>query len=113
MQVALVNQTEPLFAELGAAAAVPLRPGFRLQRVEVLNWGTVHKQVWGLDLGGNNAQLTGDIGSGKSTFVDAPTALLRPRANFNQRPRPTARRTGTASALRTNRRWISSTRPSP
>src|SRR5260370_34490830 len=84
MQVALVNKTEPLFAELSVAAAVPLRPGFRLQRVEVLNWGTFHKQVWGLDLGGNNALLTGDIGSGKSTFVDAVTALLVPRANFNK-----------------------------
>ena len=61
-----------------------MRPGFRLQRVEVLNWGTFHKQVWGLDLGGNNALLTGDIGSGKSTFVDAVTALLVPRANFNK-----------------------------
>ena len=52
--------------------------------MEVLNWGTFHKQVWGLDLGGNNALLTGDIGSGKSTFVDAVTALLVPRANFNK-----------------------------
>src|SRR6516162_3287546 len=76
--------TEPLFAELSTAAAAPLRPGFRLHRVEVLNWGTFHKQVWGLDLGGNNALLTGDIGSGKSTFVDAVTALLVPRANFNK-----------------------------
>jgi uncharacterized protein YPO0396 len=55
-----------------------------LERVEVLNWGTFHKQIWGLDLGGNNALLTGDIGSGKSTFVDAVTALLVPRANFNK-----------------------------
>ena len=55
-----------------------------MHRVEVLNWGTFHKQVWGLDLGGNNALLTGDIGSGKSTFVDAVTALLVPRANFNK-----------------------------
>ena len=52
--------------------------------MEVLNWGTFHKQVWGLDLGGNNALLTGDIGSGKSTLVDAITALLVPRANFNK-----------------------------
>src|ERR1035437_2637020 len=75
----LVNQSEPLFAALtapNASAAAPLRPGFRMHRVEVLNWGTFHKQVWGLDLGGNNALLTGDIGSGKSTFVDAVTALL-------------------------------------
>src|ERR1035438_10253459 len=79
-----MKQSEPLFAELAAPAAPTLRPGFRLHRVEVLNWGTFHKQVWGLDLGGNNALLTGDIGSGKSTFVDAVTALLVPRANFNK-----------------------------
>ena len=82
-----MKQSEPLFAALhapSAPAAPPLRPGFRLHRVEVLNWGTFHKQVWGLDLGGNNALLTGDIGSGKSTFVDAVTALLVPRVNFNK-----------------------------
>src|SRR6185503_8530160 len=54
------------------------RPGFRLARLEVLNWGTFHHRVWGLDLGGENALLTGDIGSGKSTLVDAVTTLLVP-----------------------------------
>src|SRR3982751_808565 len=54
------------------------RAGFRLSRFEVYNWGTFHKEVWGLDLHGNNALLTGDIGSGKSTFVDAITTLLIP-----------------------------------
>jgi len=80
-----MNPAEPLFAALDAPAppgAAALRPGFRLHRVEVLNWGTFHKQVWGLDLGGNNALLTGDIGSGKSTFVDAVTALLVPRGQL-------------------------------
>ena len=60
------------------------RPGFRLARFEVLNWGTFHKHVWGLDPEGNNSLLTGDIGSGKSTLVDALTALLVPRVNFNK-----------------------------
>jgi uncharacterized protein YPO0396 len=60
------------------------RPGFRLVRFEVLNWGTFHKQVWGLDADGNNLLLTGDIGSGKSTLVDGITALLVPRVNFNK-----------------------------
>ena len=54
------------------------RAGFRLSRLEVYNWGTFHKDIWGLDLQGNNALLTGDIGSGKSTFVDAITTLLIP-----------------------------------
>jgi uncharacterized protein YPO0396 len=52
--------------------------GFRLQRLEVYNWGTFHDRVWTLDLYGNNALLTGDIGSGKSTLVDAVTTLLVP-----------------------------------
>ena len=54
------------------------RAGFRLLRLEVLNWGTFHKRVWVMKLGGANALLTGDIGSGKSTLVDAVTTLLVP-----------------------------------
>ena len=60
--------------------------GFRLQRLEVLNWGTFNHHVWRLNLDGRNALLTGDIGSGKSTLVDAMTTLLiRPqRAAYNK-----------------------------
>ncbi|MBM9519127.1 ATP-dependent exonuclease SbcCD, C subunit-like protein [Desulforhopalus vacuolatus] len=52
--------------------------GFRLQRLEVFNWGTFDGQIWTLHLGGKNELLTGDIGSGKSTLVDAVTTLLVP-----------------------------------
>lgn len=52
--------------------------GFRLQRLEVFNWGTFHGRVWKMNLAGANALLTGDIGSGKSTLVDAVTTLLVP-----------------------------------
>ncbi len=52
--------------------------GFRLQRLEVYNWGTFHDRIWTLELDGKNALLTGDIGSGKSTLVDAVTTLLVP-----------------------------------
>src|SRR5213593_1115106 len=52
--------------------------GFRLQRLEVFNWGTFDSKVWTLHLNGRNALLTGDIGSGKSTLVDAITTLLVP-----------------------------------
>ena len=52
--------------------------GFRLTRLEVFNWGTFDKRVWTLELGGRNGLLTGDIGSGKSTLVDAVTTLLVP-----------------------------------
>ncbi len=54
------------------------RSGFRLARLEVLNWGTFDGRVWTLQLDGRNGLLTGDIGSGKSTLVDAVTTLLVP-----------------------------------
>lgn len=52
--------------------------GFRLERLEIYNWGTFNNQVWTFNLEGKNALLTGDIGSGKSTLVDAITTLLVP-----------------------------------
>jgi uncharacterized protein YPO0396 len=53
-------------------------PGCRLQRLEVFNWGTFDQHAWAFEVGGRNALLTGDIGSGKSTLVDAITTLLLP-----------------------------------
>src|SRR6266542_4725864 len=60
--------------------------GYRLHRLEVLNWGTFDRKVWTLNLDGRNALLTGDIGSGKSTLVDAVTTLLVPahRVAYNK-----------------------------
>ncbi|OGW28595.1 MAG: ATP-dependent exonuclease SbcCD, C subunit-like protein [Nitrospirae bacterium GWC2_57_13] len=52
--------------------------GFRLHRLEIFNWGTFDGRVWALNPDGKNALLTGDIGSGKSTLVDAVTTLLVP-----------------------------------
>ncbi len=62
------------------------RTGFRLHQLEVLNWGTFHNQIWTLTPDGNNSLLTGDIGSGKSTLVDALTILLVPhqKITFNK-----------------------------
>jgi uncharacterized protein YPO0396 len=72
-----MNDLETIpFPDLFDAVSPPRRPGFRLSRLEVYNWGTFHNRVWGFDLGGDNALLTGDIGSGKSTLVDAVTTLL-------------------------------------
>jgi len=59
-------------------AADDRRVGFRLQRLEVFNWGTFDKRIWRYQPGGHNGLLTGDIGSGKSTLVDALTTLLVP-----------------------------------
>ena len=60
--------------------------GFRLKRLEVYNWGTFDGRVWSLELNGRNGLLTGDIGSGKSTLVDAVTTLLVPsqRVSYNK-----------------------------
>lgn len=62
------------------------RAGYRLQYAEVYNWGTFDKQVWRFTPGTDTALLTGDIGSGKSTLVDALTTLLMPshKAAYNK-----------------------------
>jgi uncharacterized protein YPO0396 len=65
--------------------AAPL-PGFRLQRVEVLRWGTFGESVATFRPDGGSALLTGANGSGKSTIADALTALLAPprKVAFNR-----------------------------
>lgn len=61
-------------------------PGFRLKHIDVYNWGTFHQRTWRFNMHGQNALLTGDIGSGKSTLVDAITTLLVPaqRITYNK-----------------------------
>jgi uncharacterized protein YPO0396 len=60
--------------------------GFRLDRLELYNWGTFDQHVWTLHANARTALLTGDIGSGKSTIVDAVTTLLLPanRISYNK-----------------------------
>ncbi|MBS1905070.1 MAG: hypothetical protein JST33_00555 [Actinobacteria bacterium] len=70
--------SDALFSALEVDAGTDALPGYRLARVEVFNWGTFDKQVWNLHLGGRTSLLTGDIGSGKSTLVDAISTLLLP-----------------------------------
>lgn len=67
-------------------AASAERAGFRLRSLEVYNWGTFHDKVSRILPLGDNALLTGDIGSGKSTLVDAVTTLLVPahRVAYNK-----------------------------
>lgn len=55
------------------------RPGFRLKKLEVTNWGTFDSQngnVYSLAPEGRTALLVGQNGSGKSTLVDALLTLL-------------------------------------
>jgi uncharacterized protein YPO0396 len=70
-----MTDSDPPLLEFAADDALT---GFRLQRLEVYNWGTFDKRVWSLHPDGRNCLLTGDIGSGKSTLVDAITTLLVP-----------------------------------
>ena len=57
-----------------------------MHALELYNWGTFTKHVWRLPMGGANVLVTGEIGSGKSTFVDALTTLLVPpqRITYNK-----------------------------
>ncbi len=61
--------------------------GYRLQYMEVYNWGTFDKQVFRINPQGNNSLLTGGNGSGKTTYIDALLTLLVPLKNqrfYNQ-----------------------------
>ena len=63
--------------------STPAQPGFRLQRLEVRNWGTFDGKIHILDPLGKTALLLGENGSGKSTLVDAFLTLLVPRTKRN------------------------------
>jgi len=54
------------------------KAGFRLQYMEVYNWGTFHEKIFKINPQGNNSLLTGANASGKSTFIDALLTLLVP-----------------------------------
>ena len=66
----------------------PRRPGYRLHRLEVLNWGTFDSTsgtVFSATPEGRTTLLVGQNGSGKSTLVDAVLTLLVPSGirNYN------------------------------
>ncbi len=54
------------------------KAGFRLQYMEVYNWGTFHEKIFKINPKGNNSLLTGANASGKSTYIDALLTLLVP-----------------------------------
>ncbi|HJT55031.1 MAG TPA: ATP-binding protein [Ktedonobacteraceae bacterium] len=60
--------------------------GFRLQQLEVYNWGTFNQRIWRVISSGSTALLTGANGSGKSTLADALLTLFVPysRRTYNQ-----------------------------
>ena len=91
--------TEP---DISNTPDIPKTPGFRLERFEVFNWGTFDQHIWRIEANGENALLTGDIGSGKSTLVDALTTLLVPahRVVFNKAAGAETRERSLASYVR-------------
>lgn len=55
------------------------KAGFRLQYMEVYNWGTFYNnRIFRIQPQGNNSLLTGANASGKSTYIDALLTLLVP-----------------------------------
>jgi len=62
-------------SENGAEPDTALR-GYRLHRLEVLNWGTFDGLVHSMSLDGQTTLLVGQNGAGKSTLVDALLTLL-------------------------------------
>ena len=58
-------------------------PGWRLRRLEMLNWGTFHGKVAALFPNDRWTLLVGENGSGKSTAVDALRTLLVPPRLLN------------------------------
>ncbi len=71
--------------EIDSALIVEHKPlaGFRLRRLELLNWGTFHEKVAVLSPAGRWTLLVGENGSGKSTAVDALRTLLVPPRLLN------------------------------
>lgn len=65
----------------------PQVAGFKLDYMEVWNWGTFNDKVYRMNPHGNNSLLTGANASGNSTLIDALLALLVPLQNkrfYNQ-----------------------------
>ena len=68
--------------QLGVFSTDENKSGFRLQYMELFNWGTFDEHVWKINPGGETSLLTGANGSGKTTFVDALLTLIVPEKKY-------------------------------
>ncbi|MBB01321.1 MAG: hypothetical protein CMJ47_01615 [Planctomyces sp.] len=81
-----MKQSDALFNKSEFAAVdFSQTSGYRLKRLELLNWGTFDQQIHTVSPEGQSTLLVGQNGSGKSTLVDAVlTLLVKPGVrNFN------------------------------
>lgn len=65
----------------------PQISGFKLDYMEIWNWGTFDEKIYRMNPQGNNSLLTGANASGKSTLIDALLTLMVPlkrRRFYNQ-----------------------------
>ncbi len=63
-------------------SAEPGKEGYRLQYMEVFNWGTFHHKIYRIHPQGNTSLLTGANGSGKTTWIDALLTLMVPERKY-------------------------------
>ncbi|MBS1603607.1 MAG: hypothetical protein JST42_13135 [Bacteroidetes bacterium] len=68
--------------QLGVFSTDENKSGFRLQYMELYNWGTFDEHVWKIRPEGETSLLTGANGSGKTTFVDALLTLIVPEKRY-------------------------------
>lgn len=60
----------------------PAGAGYRLQYMEIYNWGTFDQRIYSIRPMGKSSLLTGANGSGKTTLIDALLTLLVPERKF-------------------------------
>lgn len=60
----------------------PAGAGYRLQYMELYNWGTFDNRIYSIHPQGQSSLLTGANGSGKTTLIDALLTLLVPERKF-------------------------------
>lgn len=75
------NYSETIDANVEGAVQQVL-PGYRLQYLELYNWGTFDGQIYSIRPEGQSSLLTGANGSGKTTLIDAMLTLLVPERKY-------------------------------
>ncbi|MEZ0371462.1 MAG: ATP-binding protein, partial [Candidatus Sericytochromatia bacterium] len=79
----IVAKAGEMIAESAAGQPVSrLLPGYRLQYLELYNWGTFDGQIYTIRPEGESSLLTGANGSGKTTLIDAMLTLLVPECKY-------------------------------